>query len=133
MKDNADIALTKKKTRCFSLFLDVVEEDKKMRTENDDDDDDDDEKGRRRPKTPTLYEGGEGFSVSDRAISRRVRYAWRGVCGESERLLDAERRRGERRRHTVEPGTIETSGNGDDESARRVVRLCEFAFGILRR
>ena len=60
MKDNADIALTRKEDEVFSLLLDVVEEeDKKMRTENDDDDDDDDDqKGRRRPKTPTLRVAG---------------------------------------------------------------------------
>ena len=61
MKDNADIALTRKEDEVFSLLLDVVEEeeDKKMRTENDDDDDDDDaQKGRRRPKTPTLRVAG---------------------------------------------------------------------------
>ena len=52
MKENADIALTRKEDEVFSLLLDVVEEDKKICTENDDDDQ------KRRPKTPTLRVAG---------------------------------------------------------------------------
>ena len=52
MKENADIALTRKEDEVFSLLLDVVEEDKKICTENDVDDQ------KRRPKTPTLRVAG---------------------------------------------------------------------------